>query len=50
VRDPQSAVRLDAAIRRGDMASVKSLRRDAQAEDERCWLHAADVCPSRLTL
>jgi protein-L-isoaspartate(D-aspartate) O-methyltransferase len=50
VRDAQSAVRLDAAIRRGDMASVKSLRRDAHAEDETCWLHAADVCLSRLTL
>jgi protein-L-isoaspartate(D-aspartate) O-methyltransferase len=48
VRDAQSAVRLDAAIRRGDMASVMSLRRDAHAEEESCWLHAADFCLSRL--
>jgi protein-L-isoaspartate(D-aspartate) O-methyltransferase len=50
VRDAQSAARLDAAIRRGDMASVRSLRRDAHAEEESCWLHAAGFCLSRLAL
>jgi len=46
-RDQEIADRLDAAIRRGDMASLKSLRRDAHTQDETCWLHGEGFCLSR---
>jgi protein-L-isoaspartate(D-aspartate) O-methyltransferase len=48
VRDADTAKRLDAAFKRGDMSTVKSLRRDSHAQDESCWLHAEGSCLSRL--
>jgi hypothetical protein len=41
------AKRIDAAVRRGDMGAVKSLRREAHEEDATCWLHADGWCQSR---
>ena len=46
-RDPEESRRLKAAFGGGDTHSVKSLRRDAHAEGETCWLHAAGWCLSR---
>jgi protein-L-isoaspartate(D-aspartate) O-methyltransferase len=46
-RDEASAKRIDAAVQRGDMATVKSLRRDAHAQDDSCWLHGEGWCLSR---
>jgi len=46
-RDPGASRRLKTAFGKGDTHSVKSLRRDAHAEDETCWLHAAGWCLSR---
>jgi protein-L-isoaspartate(D-aspartate) O-methyltransferase len=46
-RDGGNAKRIDAAVRRGDMGAVKSLRRDAHDEDGTCWLHADGWCLSR---
>jgi protein-L-isoaspartate(D-aspartate) O-methyltransferase len=47
VREISNAKRIDAAMRRGDMDAVKSLRREAHAEDATCWLHAEGWCLSR---
>ena len=47
VRDLSNAKRIDAAVRRGDMGAVKSLRREAHAEDATCWVHADGWCLSR---
>ena len=47
-RDPESAERVDTAMRRGDAWTVKSLRREPHAEDESCWLHGEGWCLSRL--
>ena len=46
-REEGNAKRVDAAVQRGDMATVKSLRREAHAQDESCWLHAGGWCLSR---
>ena len=46
-RDPEMSQRLEDAFARGDMGTVKSLRRDAHSEDASCWLHAQDWCLSR---
>jgi protein-L-isoaspartate(D-aspartate) O-methyltransferase len=46
-RDEGNAKRVDAAVQRGDMATVKSLRREPHAQDETCWLHAEGWCLSR---
>ena len=46
-RDETNARRLDAALKEGDMASVRSLRREPHAEDETCWLHGEGWCLSR---
>ena len=44
----------DAAVARalaaGGFESVRSLRRDSHTPDENCWLHAKDLCLSRLEL
>jgi protein-L-isoaspartate(D-aspartate) O-methyltransferase len=46
-RDAAMAQRLDAAFKGGGMEAVKSLRREAHAEDESCWLHGEGWCLSR---
>lgn len=46
-RDAEMAKRVDRAFGRRDMADLKSLRRDAHAEDESCWLHGEGWCLSR---
>ena len=46
-RRVSNAKRIDAAVRRGDMGAVKSLRREAHDEDATCWLHADGWCLSR---
>jgi protein-L-isoaspartate(D-aspartate) O-methyltransferase len=46
-RDPEAGRRLKLAFGQGDMSSVRSLRGDAHAEDETCWLHGAGWCLSR---
>ena len=46
-RDEGNAKRVDAAVQRGNMATVKSLRREPHAPDEICWLHAEGWCLSR---
>lgn len=46
-RDPDVDRRLALASDRNDTATVKSLRREAHAEDETCWLHADGWCLSR---
>ena len=46
-REVGNAKRIDAAVRRGDMGTVKSLRREAHDEDGTCWLHADGWCLSR---
>jgi len=38
-RDEGNAKLVDAAVQRGDMATVKSLRSDPHAREESCWLH-----------
>jgi len=47
VRDAEAARQLDHALKRGDTPTVKSLRREAHAEDETCWLHGQGWCLSR---
>jgi protein-L-isoaspartate(D-aspartate) O-methyltransferase len=47
-RQVGNAKRIDTAVRRGDMGTVKSLRRDAHDEEATCWLHADGWCLSRL--
>ena len=47
MRDEANAKRIDAAVQRGDMASVKSLRREPHAPDDTCWLHGESFCLSR---
>jgi protein-L-isoaspartate(D-aspartate) O-methyltransferase len=46
VRDPELNGRLLKLIGGGKMFSVRSLRRDAHAADETCWLHGQDFCLS----
>ncbi|HJS85237.1 MAG TPA: methyltransferase domain-containing protein [Acetobacteraceae bacterium] len=46
-RDPEASCQLRIAFGKGDMYSVKSLRRDAHAQDDTCWLHATGWCLSR---
>jgi len=46
-RDADAAGQLDAAFKRGDMGEVQSLRRDAHAQEESCWLHGQGWCLSR---
>ena len=46
-RDDGNAKRVDAAVQRGDMATVKSLRRESHDQDETCWLHGEGWCLSR---
>lgn len=46
-RDEAIGRRLAAALARDHGAGVRSLRRDAHAEDASCWLHAGDWCLSR---
>jgi protein-L-isoaspartate(D-aspartate) O-methyltransferase len=46
-RDAALAKRLDGAFRGGIASEVKSLRREAHAEDESCWLHCEGWCLSR---
>jgi protein-L-isoaspartate(D-aspartate) O-methyltransferase len=47
LRDPGREQRLGLAMRRGDFASVRRLRRDPHDDGVRCWLHAPDFCLSR---
>jgi protein-L-isoaspartate(D-aspartate) O-methyltransferase len=46
-RDPDASRLLEAAFARGDMSTVRSLRRDAHIEDATCWLHGGGYCLSR---
>jgi protein-L-isoaspartate(D-aspartate) O-methyltransferase len=46
-REVKNAKRIDAAVRRGDMGAVKSLRREAHDADATCWLHGDGWCLSR---
>jgi len=45
-RDRDIQRRLAAAFARGRVADVRSLRRDAHAEDPTCWLHLEALCLS----
>ena len=47
MRDPALEARLAHAMRRGDFASVRRLRRDAHDESEACWWHGPEACLSR---
>lgn len=49
-RDDDTDAALAEAFRKGDGQSVRSLRRDAHAEDESCWLHGDGWCLSRREL
>jgi len=49
-RDAASEAALSAALAAGDTRSVRSLRRDAHAADESCWLHGEGHCLSRRVL
>lgn len=49
-RDATSEAALTAALAAGDTGSVRSLRRDAHAADESCWLHGEGHCLSRRVL
>ncbi len=46
-RDVELSERLARAFARGDARTVRSLRRDAHAEEAACWLHADGWCLSR---
>lgn len=46
-RDAESEAALSAALMSGRAKSVKSLRRDAHAADESCWMHCDGFCLSR---
>ena len=45
-RDEEDNRRLQKAFARSNFAAVRSLRRDAHAENATCWLHGADFCIS----
>lgn len=45
-RDAEMNEQLTAAFRRRTWQSVRSLRRDAHARADDCWLHGLDVCVS----
>ena len=47
VRDPRTQRLLTAALGRGNIDAVRSLRRDMHGEEESCWLHAERWCLSR---
>jgi protein-L-isoaspartate(D-aspartate) O-methyltransferase len=49
-RDPVVSRELAQALRRDEGASVHSLRCDAHARDESCWLHGNGWCFSRVTV
>lgn len=49
-RDAASEAALAAALKGEDMETVKSLRRDAHARDETCWMHCDGFCLSRRAL
>lgn len=49
-RDAASEAVLAAALAVGDTNSVRSLRRDAHAAEETCWLHGDGICLSRRAL
>ena len=49
-RDAASEAALAAALKGEDMETVKSLRRDAHAADETCWMHCDGFCLSRRAL
>nr|WP_246781505.1 methyltransferase domain-containing protein [Rhodoblastus sphagnicola] len=47
LRDAEANDRLARAFARAPASDIKSLRRDAHAEDTSCWLHGEDFCLSR---
>jgi protein-L-isoaspartate(D-aspartate) O-methyltransferase len=49
-RDVQASRRLRDAFRRGELAAVQSLRRDAHAAGASCWLHEDGYCLSTLRI
>jgi protein-L-isoaspartate(D-aspartate) O-methyltransferase len=49
-RDAASEAALAAALEGDDMETVQSLRRDAHAADETCWMHCDGFCLSRREL
>lgn len=49
-RDATSEASLAAALAVGDEGSVRSLRTDAHAADESCWMHGDGACLSRRRL
>jgi protein-L-isoaspartate(D-aspartate) O-methyltransferase len=46
-RDPYTASRLEAALKRDWRQPVRSLRRDFHPKGKTCWLHADGWCLSR---
>jgi protein-L-isoaspartate(D-aspartate) O-methyltransferase len=49
-RDPVSEAALSGALKRGQIKTVQSLRRDLHAADESCWMHCDGFCLSRRAL
>jgi protein-L-isoaspartate(D-aspartate) O-methyltransferase len=49
-RDQASEAALAAALKGGEMASVRSLRRNPHEKDESCWMHCDGFCLSRRSL
>jgi protein-L-isoaspartate(D-aspartate) O-methyltransferase len=49
-RDAASEATLSAALKSGNLNSVKSLRREAHDVDDTCWMHCDGFCPSRRAL
>jgi protein-L-isoaspartate(D-aspartate) O-methyltransferase len=45
-RDREAQTLLERALDRGNIGTVKSLRRDNHAEEETCWLHGHGYCLS----
>lgn len=45
-RDTEAQTLLQTALNRGNIAAVRSLRRDKHAEEETCWLHGDGYCLS----
>lgn len=44
IRDDDRNARIGQAMAKGPFAPLKSLRRDAHAPDDSCWVHGADCC------
>ena len=49
-RDPELNDKLKEAFQRGDVNSVRSLRRDPHDKDQSCWLHNQQFCISKTSV